>query len=150
MADILHVKCPSCPMVITTGIQRAGTNLTCPSCGRVFHLMPIAEPVPRRRRPPAPWYTIAGSTAIPIILLLIVLIAAAGLVWLYQKSVRGTLEGRVANIIEEKEGVKIHSVLLVNTKGNEYDGIVTAMSGREATVHVVFDGDRVLARWLWR
>jgi hypothetical protein len=59
------------------------------------------------------------------------------------------LEQHVRQMIENKEFRAIRSVVLVKKSGSEWEGIVYAADGREASVHVVCDRDNVLATWLW-
>jgi hypothetical protein len=100
------------------------------------------------------WFVIAGGSAVVVICALgcvgcVAGVGGGGVFW-WKAGAQARLEKRVLGMIEGKEGTKINRVLLIRKTATEYDGMVYAEDGREATVQVVCDGDRVLAKWQWQ
>jgi outer membrane protein assembly factor BamE (lipoprotein component of BamABCDE complex) len=93
------------------------------------------------------WSLVLG---IPVFgLLLVVAAIVGGLAFWWHSTANSRLEARVKQLVSEKEGAAIKSVLLVKKNPSEYDGMIIAADGREGTIHVICDGDRILATWLW-
>jgi DNA-directed RNA polymerase subunit RPC12/RpoP len=69
---------------------------------------------------------------------------------IWREMERSGVETRTRQLIQDREGRSIRRVDLVKKSNTEWTGMVYADDGREGTVHVVCDGDRILATWFWR